>query len=176
MDLFEAIEKRHSYRGAFQDKPVLREGLIKILEAGLKAPSAKNQQTTDFIVVDDVQLLKQIAVMHEFNKAIQQAKAFIVCIGNKEPKPIVGPFSFELEDCSAAVENMLLAITALGYATVWIDGWLRVEDRAEKIASLLNLPGNKKIQVVLPIGVPVEIKNQPNKKSFEERVWFNCYT
>ncbi len=176
MDLFEAIEKRHSYRGAFQDKPVLKEDLIKIVDAGLKAPTGKNQQTTEFVVVDDAQLVKQIAVMHELNKAVQQAKAFIVCAIDKEPESIYGPFSFQLEDCSAAVENMLLAITALGYASVWIDGWLRVEGRAEKIAALLNLPDNKKVQVLLPIGIPEEIKSQPKKKSFDERVWFNRYS
>ena len=176
MDLFEAMEKRHSYRGAFKDESVLKEDLIKILEAGLNAPSGKNQQTTNFVIVDDVQLVKQIVVMHNLNKAVQQAKAFIVCIIDKEPEPIFGPFSFQLEDCSAAVENMLLAITALGYATVWIDGWLRMEERAEKIADLLNLPKNKKVQILLPVGVPVEIKTQPKKKSFNERVWFNSYT
>jgi nitroreductase len=176
MDLFKAIEKRHSYRGAYKEEPVLKEDLIKILEAGLKAPSGKNQQTTEFIIVDAPELVGKIAVLHELNKAVQQAKAFIVCIVDKEPEPIYGPFSFQLEDCSAAVENMLLAVTALGYATVWIDGWLRVENRAEKIGSLLNLPETKRVQILLPIGVPVDIKSQPKKKSLDERVWFNRYT
>jgi nitroreductase len=175
MDLFEAMKKRHSYRGAFQSKIVLKEDLVKILEAGLKAPSGKNQQTTEFVIVNDLVLVEQIAIMHDVNKAVQQAKAFIVCIVDKEPKPIYGAFSFQLEDCSAAVENMLLAIAALGYASVWIDGWLRVENRAEKIASLLSLPENKKVQVLLPVGVPSKLYTQPKKKSFDERVWFNSY-
>ena len=60
MDLFEAMEKRHSYRGSFTDKPVLKEDLVKILDAGLRAPSGKNQQTTEFIIVDDPELVKKI--------------------------------------------------------------------------------------------------------------------
>ena len=176
MDLFEAMEKRHSYRGNFTEKPVLKEDLVKILEAGLKAPSGKNQQTTEFVIVDAPELVKSIAGMHELNKAVQQAKVFIVCVVDKKPVPIYEGFSFQLEDCSAAVENMLLAITAMGYASVWIDGWLRVENRAEKIGCLLNLPENKKVQVLLPVGVPFEIRTQPKKKSFNERVKLNRYS
>jgi nitroreductase len=175
MDLFEAMEKRHSYRGSFTDKPVLKEDLVKILDAGLRAPSGKNQQTTEFIIVDDPELVKSIGMMHQINKAVRQAKAFIVCVIDKVPVPVYEVFSFQLEDCSAAVENMLLAITALGYASVWIDGWLRVEKRADKIGSLLNLPENKKVQVLLPVGVQKEIKSQPKKKSFDKRVKFNSY-
>ena len=176
MDLFDAIEARHSYRGEYKDIPVFKKDLMKILGAALKAPSGKNQQTTEFVIVDTPELVNDIAVMHKLYKAIQQAKAFIVCIVDKEPEPIYGPFSFQLEDCSAAVENMLLAISALGYASVWIDGWMRVENRAEKIGELLNLPETKKVQVLLPVGVPVDIRKQPKKKSFDERVWFNSYS
>ncbi len=175
MDLFEAFEKRHSYRGNFLDKPVLREDLIRILNAGLMAPSGKNQQTTEFVIIDDKKLIEKIACLKGANKAVQQAKAFIICIIDKEAEAIYEGFSFQIEDCSAAVENMLLAITALEYASVWIDGWLRVDKRAEKIADLIGLGKNKKIQVILPIGVPAEQKSQPGKKAFEERVYFNRY-
>ena len=61
MDVFEAIAKRHSYRGRFTDAPVAREDLIKIVLAGIHAPSGKNEQTTSFVVVDRPELLRQIA-------------------------------------------------------------------------------------------------------------------
>ena len=57
MNLFEAIAKRLSYRGGFKDGPVSRDDLIKIVEAGLKAPSGKNGQTTSFVIIDDQQIL-----------------------------------------------------------------------------------------------------------------------
>ncbi|MHC4951653.1 MAG: nitroreductase family protein, partial [Planctomycetota bacterium] len=53
MDLFEAIKKRHCYRGGFTDAAVSREDLTKIVQAGLEAPSGKNCQTTRFVIVDD---------------------------------------------------------------------------------------------------------------------------
>jgi nitroreductase len=82
---------------------------------------------------------------------------------------------FELEDCAAAVQNMLLAITALGYATVWTDGELRFDDRAAKIGELLGVPTKRRVQVFLPIGVPAEEAKPPQKQPFEERAWFNRY-
>ena len=113
--------------------------------------------------------------MHTTNTAMQQAKAMIVCIVDKEPPAVYENKSFAIEDCSAAVENMLLAITALGYASVWIDGWLRVERRAEKIGELLNVPDNKIVRIILPIGHPAEEVTAREKLPFEKRAWFNGY-
>ncbi len=175
MDLFEAIEKRKSYRGPFKDEPVSRESLRKIVEAGLKAPSGKNAQTTTFVIIDDEQILEKIGQMHKGNKAMQQCRALIACIIDKEPEAIYEGHSFQVEDCAAAVENMLLAVTDLDLGTVWIDGWLRVEGRAKRIGELSGVPGEKVVRVVLPIGVPGEQYGQPAKKPFEQRAWFNKF-
>jgi len=175
MDLFDAIAKRHSYRGPYQDRPVPKEDLQRIVEAGLKAPSGKNAQTTTFVIVNDPALLEEIHGMHPKNQAMQQAKAYIVCIIDGQPEAIYEGHSFQVEDCAIATENMLLAVTAMGYATVWIDGWLRVEGRAEKIARLLQIPQEKTVRIILPIGVPAEQRTSMEKKPFNERAWFNRY-
>lgn len=175
MELFEAIAKRKSYRGAFKDEPVSRKDLEAIVEAGLKAPTGCNAQPTNFVIVDEDEILEKIRGMHAKNKAMQQCRAMIACIVNVDPEPVYESMSFEIEDCAAAVENMLLAVTALGLATVWIDGWLRVEDRAERIGELLAVPKGKIIRIVLPIGVPAEEYRQPKKKPFAERAWFNKF-
>ena len=57
MDVFEAVQERRSIR-AYQDEPVPREKLEKILEAGRLAPSAKNLEPWHFIVVTDAQKRK----------------------------------------------------------------------------------------------------------------------
>jgi|GEM_PF-2879220 Nitroreductase len=56
MNVFEAINSRRSYRGKFKDTPVPREDLVKIMEAGLAAPSGCNKQTTSLIAVDDPEM------------------------------------------------------------------------------------------------------------------------
>lgn len=172
MDLFEAIEKRHSYRENFKDKKVPRKDLKKIITAGIKAPSGCNAQTTEFIIVDDQKIIHQIAQISE-KEFIKTAPAIIVCIIEKIPT--YKGMSFEVEDCSAAAENIHLACTALGYATVWIDGVLRRGHRAKKIQKLLNVPGKKKVRIIFPLGVPEKKLKQREKKSFDERAWFNSY-
>jgi len=60
MNTLDAIKNRTSYRGTFKDTPVPREDLIKIMEAGLAAPSGCNTQTTSLIAVDDPELLGRL--------------------------------------------------------------------------------------------------------------------
>lgn len=175
MDVFEAIQKRHSYRGPFQQTPIPKEDLRQIVQAGIQAPSGKNMQTTTFVIVDDSALARKIGCLHTSNTAVQQAQAMIACVIDRQPSAIYEGHSFQIEDCAAAVENMLIAIAALGYATVWIDGWLRVEGRAEKIGQMLDVPERKVIRVLLPIGAPTEQWQQKEKKPFEARAWFNRY-
>jgi nitroreductase len=172
MDLFAAIEKRYSYRGAFLPTPAPRADLEKIVQAGIRAPSAKNEQVVSFIIVDDPHSLAEIAKIVS-KPVCETSRAMIVCV--TDPRPILGDISFAAEDCSASVENMLLAITALGYATVWIDGALRFENRAEKIAALLGVPPDQTVRILLPLGVPVEPGSQREKLPFEKRAWFNRF-
>ncbi len=175
MDVFEAIAKRHSYRGPFRDQALPREDLRRIVQAGIQAPSGKNAQTTTFVVVDDLELILQIREVHPGNTAMQQAAAYVACVLDKVPEAIYERHSFQIEDCAASVENMLLAVTALGDATVWIDGWLRLEGMAEKIGALLGVPEDKIVRIILPLGIPLETHQQPGRKPFEERAWFNGY-
>ena len=172
MELFEAIDKRHSYREGFTDAPVPREDLRKIVQAGIQAPSAKNEQVVSFVIVDDPELLRQIAQIVD-KPACETARAMIACVA--DPRPVIGQISFELEDCAASVENMLLAVTALGYATVWLDGVLRSEDKAARIGRLLGVPEDKRLRVLLPIGMPAQPGRQKEKLPFEKRAWFNRY-
>lgn len=172
MDLFEAIDKRGCYRGKFDDTPVSRDVLVKIVDAGIKAPSGCNKQTTSFVVVDDPELLRQIGEVIP-TPVCQTAKAMIVCVADE--RPVYGDISFYKEDCSASVENMLLAITAFGLSTVWYDGVLRREEHAEKIATILRIPTNKRVQVLLPIGVAAEQGTKSTRNPFEKRVSFNAW-
>lgn len=175
MEFFEVVQKRHSYRGGFENKAIPREDLKKIVQAGQDAPSGCNAQTTHFVIVDDPGLVRKIGAMEQARKAMQQAKAFILCVVDEQPKGVYEDLSFQVEDCAAAVENMLLAITALGYGSVWIDGWLRREGRAEAIGQWLSLPAGKCVRILLPVGVPSETVQPPAKKAFAERVSFNAY-
>ena len=172
MDVFETIEKRHCYRGGFKPDPVPRKDLVKIVECGIKAPSGCNAQTTSFVIVDDPALIAAIA-QHVDRQVVREARGIIVCL--IDHKQVYKELSFGAEDCAAAIENMLLAITALGYATVWIDGALRVDDISREIGKILKVPDNLQVRVILPIGHPSQPVATREKLPFDQRAWFNAY-
>jgi nitroreductase len=79
-----------------------------------------------------------------------------------------------VQDYSAAIENMLLAITALGYASCWIEGQVTKDSETqEKVNKLLKISAENTVVAFLPVGVPVNEGKRPAYKSFSERAWFN---
>lgn len=175
MDLFEAIKNRYSYRGEYKEIEIPIKHLKQVVEAGLQAPSGSNKQTTSFVIVNDEIILNKIREVLPEVKPIQTTSAIILCIMDKNPEQIHGNPHYEIEDCSAATENMLIAITALGYASVWLDGILRSDQIAEKLGEIINLPKTKTVRIVLPIGIPTIEGPRPDKLPFDQRAWFNQY-
>jgi len=167
MDFFMVIEERHSYRGQFEDTAVPEADLIKIVDAGIRAPSGCNGQTTNFVVVTNETLRGEIAKLVDSN-TVNTAPAIIVAYTKKHTFDF--GLDFELEDYSAAVENILLAATALGYAALWLDGKTRLGGTDIALAKLLDIPSNLQVRTVIPIGVPKKQGKQAPRKSFEERV------
>jgi len=176
MELFEAIKQRHSYRGPFKTEPVPEEHLRQAVQAGLDAPSGRNLQSTQFVIINDPVKLSQVKAVFGDRPFITTAQAFIATIFDTNFQPTAEyAYTFEVEDNAAATENILLAITALGYATVWLDGALRFEQRAEKIGAIIGLPETKRVRVLLPVGVPAEAYPRKVKLPFDSRAWFNTY-
>lgn len=169
MDFFEAVEKRHSYRGEFKDQPIPKEDLVKMMEAAIKAPSGLNHQTSGFVVVTDPKLRAGLSEIFP-HKGLATAPAVIVALSS-HVEAYKGK-AFEIQDYAAGVENLLLAVTALGYATVWTDGETADGDRAERIAKLLDIPAGQTVRALLPVGLPVEAGRQREKKPLNERVRF----
>ena len=176
MDFFETVEKRASYRGAFEDREVPEEDIRKIVTAGLRAPSGYNFQTTSFLVVRDAALRAQLAALLP-TPATKTAPVMLVAVSGQKINEAKGAahFAFDTEDYAAAVENIMLAITALGYAGVWMDGMSRMDDKDRQIAALLHVPEGKRVRTVIPFGVPVKEPVQREKKPFEERVCWDLY-
>ena len=167
------ISVRHSYRGEFSSEPVPREDLMTIANAGISAPSGCNKQTTDLVVVDDPSTLEAVKAVIEPPVA-QTAPALIVVLTRR-----INAYRdrcFAIQDYSAAIENMLLAIVELGYQSCWYEGHITDDDRiCDKIASVLGVPDEYDVVCVLPVGKAKEEFHAPSKKSFSERVKFNAF-
>ncbi|MDR2951638.1 MAG: nitroreductase family protein [Treponema sp.] len=173
MDFFEVVNQRYSYRGAYKKTPVPREDLEKILKAGLAAPSGCNSQLTSLIALDDQRLIDQVTALVKKNGfSGNNAPAGICVITRKLPS--YGNAYFYVQDYAAAIENILLAVTALGYASCWIEGQVTESEETQKeIAKLLNVPPEYIVVAFLPIGIPEKEGKRPQYKPFSERAWFN---
>lgn len=143
MDALDALAKRRSVR-KYTGDPIPRPDLEKIVDAGRLAATGSNKQPWDFIVVTDPGMIAKLAVCGPFMK---KAAAVVVVVMDPSSR-------WWVEDGSAAIENMLLAATALGYGTCWVEGdALPLE---ESFKQLLGIPGGKKLLALVPVGVPAE--------------------
>ena len=166
------IFDRSSYRGAFRDIPVPRQDLELILRAGVAAPSGCNRQTTAFAAVDDPEKVR--AVKKVFQRPSGQSAPAFIMVFAQEVVAADGHF-YHVEDFAAAMENMLLAIKALGYESCWYQG--NVRDCAKELAAVVGMPERYQLKGLLPVGVPAdEPVKLKVKKPFETRAWFNEYT
>jgi nitroreductase len=163
MELFEAIAKRASVR-ELKAIDVPEADLERILDAGRRAPSGRNRQPFEFIVIRDRQTLEKLATAQSCIADTSVAIAVTADPAKSE---------YWLEDVSAATENMLLAVTALGYATVWIEGTLlRAEGDHKRV---LGVPEEYRLMVVLPIGEAVKTPEQAAKRPLREVVHWERY-
>jgi len=149
MELYEAITTRRSVR-SFQPGEVTDATVEKLLRAAMLAPSAANQQPWKFIVVRDRTKRDGIPLFQPYCKMVTQVGvASIVCA---DP---TGKKWAELwpQDCSAAVQNLLLAARDEGLGAVWT-GVYPLEDRMAGCRKLFDIPDHVFPFAVIPIGHP----------------------
>ena len=175
MNTFDSINKRYSFRGLYKKTPIPREDLKKIMEAGLAAPSGCNKQTTSLIGLDDPQLINSISKILNKNGFDGGNPPAGICVLTQKI-PGYNDVYFYIQDYSAAIENMLLAITALNYASCWIEGQVTCNtETQQQISKLLNIPADYIVVGYLPVGVAEAEGKRPDYKPFEERAWFNGF-
>jgi len=158
MDALEAIRKRRSVR-EFTGEAIPKEDIEKIVDAGHWAASGYNRQPWDFIVVTEQDVIDKLKVAAQW---MDKAAAIIAVALDPTTK-------FWVEDGSAAVENMLIAATALGYGSCWLEGY--TQPREDEFKQLLGVPDDKRLLTLVPIGVPVGWPTQEKKPLAEVLHW-----
>ena len=151
----------------YQDKPVPASVIQDVLEAAMAAPSANAKDPWEIIVVQEPGVLAKIAAGLPYGKMLAGAAAGFVVCGDLQ-RANGQHLSYLLQDCSACIENLLLALSLSGLGGVWLGVHPR-EDRVAHLRTLFNLPGH-----VLPIGViaagyPAE-SHPPRTRFAEARV------
>ncbi|MDD5698975.1 MAG: nitroreductase family protein [Victivallaceae bacterium] len=145
------IKKRRSVR-KFRKLPVTDEQVTRLLEAAMAAPSAVAKDPWRFIVVRRPEHLRTIAGFLPNGGFLPDADVGIIVCGDLDAAHS-NSLSYLLQDCSAAIENLLLAASALDLGACWLGVHPR-EDRIENISKFCKLPENIIPVAVIAIGVP----------------------
>jgi len=173
MELFETILARRSIR-TFTGKKIPKSDLEKMVDVGRLAPSARNRQTWDFIVITEKAVLVEIVSrFHPPRKydTFEDGKfdgisAIIAVI-------VEGSSEYWKEDGAAATENILLAAKGLGWGSCWIEGQMRPHE--DELKELLQVPKEKRILLLIALGEPVKWSPSPPKKSLSEILHWEKY-
>ena len=166
-EVIKTIKQRRSIR-KFTGELISDEMLKAVLEAGFYAPTARNMRPTHFIVVRDKEKLELIAeTMPNARYCTDAGTAVIVC-GDRE-KDVDG---YLVEDCSAAIMNMLLAADSMNLGSLWCGVYPR-DERVEFLRIVCSIPENILPVGLVLLGVPAEKKAIPelyegNKVHFEK--------
>ena len=169
-EIVNTILQRRSIR-KFLDKPVEKEKLVLLLQAAMAAPSARNNQPWEFVVVTEPESMAKFRADVKFGEYKTPA-AIVVCSSQKvmlEPSAA----DFWVQDCSAAIENILIAAVGLGLGTVW-QGAYPKERTMQTVKKLAGLPDDVIPLAVLYVGYPDEEKESRTRYE-ESRVHWQQY-
>jgi nitroreductase len=151
MDVFDAVRTMLAVR-RYQDKPVPRATVRRIVEAGRLTGSAMNEQPWHFVVVQDRDTLRQLGVLARTGPYVAEAPLAIVVAVEKS--------RFAVSDGSRAIQSMLL--------TAWADGvgsnWVGFVGGLEEVKAVLKIPGKLDVLAILPFGYPDGTVGQGKKR------------
>jgi nitroreductase len=151
-EFVQTIFARRSIR-KYTDEPVSEADIKTLLEAAMAAPSASNRKPWQFVVVTKRQTLDALAEAHPHGKMLFEAPLCISVCGD-----LTEMERYWVQDCSAATENLLLAVTALDLGAVWL-GITPKEDRVTAVREILGLPDHITPLNLVSIGHPAEEKD-----------------
>jgi nitroreductase len=169
MNVFEAIKKRRSIR-SYQDKPIEEEKLFRVLEAGRMAPSAKNLQEWRYVIVQDKELRKKVAVAANNQYFISEAPVIIVgCAVMADYVLTCGQPAHSI-DLAISMDHMTLQAVEEGLGTCWIGAF-----KEDEVKKLLNIPSEVRVVEIMPLGYPKFVPDPKPRKKLEEIVFYDKY-
>lgn len=163
------IHRRKSVRSYIHHRTVSREVLMNLVRAGMAAPTSRNSQPWEFIVINDKELIKGVAATTPYAEMLNDAGNAIIIAGN--PRRFEkGTPEFWIQDCAAATENILITVEAMGLGAVWC-GVYPIEDRMNSLKATLNLPEHIIPFNIISIGYPTGYETAQNKWDLKKFHW-----
>lgn len=168
-EIIDIILSRRSIRQCTPE-PVEQETLILLLKSAT-APTACNSQPWEFIVVTEPDMLARIR--GKFLSARYHAPVAIVVCGNVNIANNSAAREYWVQDCSAAMENILIAAAGMGLGAVWI-GVYPYSSKIKPRAEALSIPEHVTPLGMAYLGHPAEVK-EPRTQYDEHKVYWQCY-
>lgn len=162
MELKEAMLTRRSIR-KFTQEPVPQEAVDELLRAGMAGPSAVNKQPWEFYVIRSAEAMAKLrAVAPSMN---MNSSLVIIVAGNQERSLTRKDNDFWIQDCSAAIENILLTAVDLGLGACWC-GLYPVADRVSQVRQVLGVEDSIVPLGLIHLGYPAQ--SQPARTQYDE--------
>lgn len=168
MTLMEAMQGRRSIR-SYDSKPVEKEKIEAVLEAARIAPSARNRQKWQFIIVTDPAVKEKMVDACNNQPSVKQAPAVIVACG-QEPGMMSCEQPVDTIDVSIAFSFIILKAYEEGLGTCWLGNFNK-----DKVKAALNIPEDVSVVAVTPIGYPSENPDAKPRKSLDEIIKWDKY-
>ena len=170
MDVLQAIEKRRSVR-VYEDKPIPEEKLRKILEAARLAPSARNCQDYQLVVVKNEKMRKKIASEATSESFIGAAPVIVVAVALDPEYIMPGGIPAHPVDIAIAVDHMTLVAVEQGLGSCWIGAF-----KQGRIKEILGIPDRYRVVVLLSLGYPVKSPGRKLRKSLKEIISYDHFS
>lgn len=151
METLQAIHTRRSIR-SYAEGEVDNSTIEEVLQAAMAAPSAGNGQPWAFVVLKDKATLAEIPAIHPYAGMAPKAACAIVVCGDTKAEKYPGNWML---DCSAAVQNMLLALHDKGLGAVWCGLWPDA-GRVDAFRKLIGAPEHIMPLALIPVGHPAQ--------------------
>lgn len=164
-ETIKTIKERRSIR-SYKDKAVSKEILEELVDCGRLAPSARNNQLWEFIIVTEKETLTKLSETISTGPFIGDAAACIIVCGDSSNHHLI-------EDGSAATENILVAAHSLGLGACWVAGVNRTYDGDVK--NILEIPEGIDMVSIIPIGYPSEEATMGSKRDLKEVIHWDKY-
>lgn len=170
-DILDLIQSRRSVK-KFLPKFVSWDNIAKVIGAGRHAPSSGNLQNWKFIVIMEPDA-KESLIKHCYEQyELSSAGALIVVCGEPEKCERYygekGVKKYTIQNCAAAIENMLLEAHSLGLGSCWVGAY-----DEEEVKLLLKIPEEVTVEGIVAIGYAQEIPEKPPKYPLETVVYFH---
>lgn len=168
------IQKRRSIR-KYQKKPIEPEIISQLVEAGLRAPSSRDLNPWEFIVVDDPGLLEKLSVCKPHGASfLRNAPLGIVVCADPSRSDVW------IEDTSVAITMIQLLGESVGLGSCWIQIRERMREKSktagEYVREILQIPDRLEVEAIIAIGYPAEeLPPHPKEKLQYAKVSLNQY-